>query len=278
MTWEETIQYIRTQPKYKELVEKAYFEEDIVLNIDRFKISEEFSETLRLLKLYHPNAHRMLDIGCGNGISSIAFALEGYEVVAVEPDPSNTIGAGAIRKMKEYYSLENIEIYEAFAEDIAFESNSFDVVYVRQAMHHANDLNRFIAEAGRVLKPNGILMTIRDHVIFNKKDKAWFLENHPLHKFYGGENAFTPDEYKKAMNQAGLNVLQEIKYYDNIINFFPRKQTEIERARRRVKLLSKIPAVFFKVLPSRFTAQKNVLDEKKVSGRMYSYIAQKKAL
>ncbi len=112
-------------------------------------------------------------------------------VTAVEPDPSLTVGAGAVRKLKEHYELKNLEDYENFAEDINFKSNYFDIVYIRQAMHHANNLNKFIKECVRVLKPNGLLLTIRDHVIYDEKDKNWFLEYHPLHKIYEGENAFT---------------------------------------------------------------------------------------
>jgi ubiquinone/menaquinone biosynthesis C-methylase UbiE len=273
MTWEETIKYIRTKPEYKTLVEKAYFEKDIALNIERFRVSEEFLETLRLLRLHHPNAQNILDIGCGNGISSIAFALEGYHVVSVEPDNSDTIGAGAIRKMKQQYKLTNIEVYEAFAEDIAFPSENFDVVYIRQAMHHANDLNKFIGEAGRVLKCGGILFTVRDHIIFNDLDKAWFLEKHPLQKFYGGENAFTTEEYKKAMNLAGLNVLLELKFFDNVINFFPLNVKKIRRKKQIAHFLTLIPTWLLNRLPKRFPNLVEDMNEKNIPGRMYSYIA-----
>ena len=100
MNWHETIIYIRTKPEYKFLVEKAYFEEDLPLNVERFRNEEEFKETLILLKKYAPNAKNILDIGAGNGISSVAFALAGYNVTVVEPDASDTVGAEAIRKLK----------------------------------------------------------------------------------------------------------------------------------------------------------------------------------
>src|SRR5690606_16827324 len=108
-----------------------------------------------------------------------------------------------------------------YAEELEFDSETFDVVYVRQAMHHAHDLGKFISEAFRVLKKGGILFTIRDHVVFDEEDKKIFLQTHPLHKFYGGENAYTSEEYKGAMKAAGFTVLQEIKYYDSVINFWP---------------------------------------------------------
>mgnify|MGYP003657520675 FL=1 len=152
MSWEETIIHIRTKSEYKNLVREAYFEEELHLNVERFRSSPEFTETIKYIKQYQPKAKTILDIGSGNGISAISFALEGYDVVTVEPDPSDTIGAGAIRELKKYYRLTNIEIYEAFAEEIKFDTESFDIVYARQCMHHAYDLQGFVKEAARVLK------------------------------------------------------------------------------------------------------------------------------
>ena len=40
-----------------------------------------------------------LDLGAGRGISSYALAREGWQVTALEPDPSMLIGAGAIRSL-----------------------------------------------------------------------------------------------------------------------------------------------------------------------------------
>lgn len=287
-TWEETIEFIRTQPDYKDLVAKAYFEADLPVNVERFRKSEEFIETLKLLKEFQSNAKTILDIGSGNGISSIALALEGYEVVTVEPDPSKTIGAGAIRILKEYYKLKNIDIYETYAEEIKFPSESFDIVYTRQCMHHAYDLNKFVLEASRVLKKGGLLITVRDHVIFNPKDKEWFLESHPLQKFYGGENAFTYDEYSLAMSKADLDIKLVLKHFDSPINYFP--LTKIEKIKeeeesinfinsivsKKLGFLSKIE--FFKELANRYVKGKLGLvhNENKVPGRMYTFLSTKK--
>jgi ubiquinone/menaquinone biosynthesis C-methylase UbiE len=288
MTWEETIQYIRTRPEFENLVEKAYFEEDLSLNVERFKESEEFIETLQILKQYHPNAKTILDIGSGNGISAVAFALEGYYVVTIEPDSSNTIGAGAIRKLKAQYNLLNLEIYETFAEDLKLPNESFDIVYVRQCMHHAYDLVKFVSEASRVTKKGGIFITIRDHVIFDKKDKEWFLATHPLQKFYGGENAFTSIEYKSAMVKSGFEIYKEIKYYDSVINYFPvtkkdvenrlkdRKEKVIKKLHKKIGIFSSITLVqkiVFKIIG---VNKESVYDESKIPGRMYSYLCFKK--
>lgn len=285
MTWEDTIIKIRKEDNYRKLVEQAYFDENLKLNVLRFSESKEFEETLRLIKSYAPKASSIIDIGCGNGISAINFALKDFKVTAVEPDKSKTVGAGAIKELKEVYKLKNIDIFEAFAEEINFKSNSFDIVYVRQAMHHANDLDKFVKECVRVLKPNGLLLTIRDHVIYNDADKKWFLNMHPLHKFYGGENAFTRNEYINAIENAGAKVLKEYKYYDSIINYFPKTEEEFEfemkegiikqkkRLKNKIGIISSLPFVwdFYKLVTGYKPLNENI-----VPGRMYSYLARKK--
>lgn len=290
MTWEETIQYIRTEPEYKYLVEKAYFEEDLSLNVERFIKSEEFLETLAILKKNLPGARSILDIGAGNGISAIAFALSGYQVSVVEPEKSETIGAGAIRKLKEHYQLPNVEIFEAFAEEIQFPNECFDIVYARQCMHHAYNLEKFVAEASRVLKKGGLFFTVRDHVVFDQKDKEWFLEMHPLQKFYGGENAFSAEEYRNAMKKAGLDILQEIKHFDSVINYFPSTKDEIENYQknqinlresnliRKIGFLGKISFVkkLYHLYLDKKVGRILPLNEKSVPGRMYSYLCTKR--
>jgi len=287
MNWEETIKYIRTKPEYRSLIETAYFEEDLPLNVERFKSGSEFKETLSLIKKYSNGGKDILDIGSGNGISAVAFALSGYNVMSVEPDPSETIGAGAIRRLREFYNLHNLDVKEAFAEELKLPSESFDIVYARQCMHHAYDLEKFLEELARILKKGGTLITIRDHVVFDEKDKQWFLENHPLQKFYGGENAFSPNEYKQAMKKAGLDIKLELKYYDSLINFFPLSQKDIEdlpattekklkeSLHKKIGGFANIPMVF-KLYKRRAGFKDNRLpDEKQIPGRMYSYIAQK---
>lgn len=279
MTWDETIRHIQDKATYANLVDKAYLSEDLVANIEKFKQGIEFTTSLKLLKKIKPNATTLLDIGSGNGISCINFAFSGYQTTAVEPDDSKIVGSQAIKYLINHYQLKNLSVFESFAEKMPFPDQSFDIVYARQAMHHAHDLSQFLAEIGRVLKKGGLLFTVRDHVIFNKKDKDRFLKNHPLQKFYGGENAYSPKAYKMAMKEAGLTLNQELRYLDNPINFYPKTKESISLFINTIihqELQSKIGRFAnIQLLQKlyKYSIDCPNLVEQKVSGRMYSYIA-----
>jgi SAM-dependent methyltransferase len=283
MTWDETIAFIRSQPEYKNLVEWAYFDADLPKNVERFRQTQEYAATCQLIRKYAPQAKKIADIGCGNGMSSIAFALEGWDVTSLEPDPSDTVGAGAIRWLKNHYQIQNLQIFEDIAERMPLEAAGFDVVYIRQAMHHAQDLEQFIAQAARILKKGGLLLTIRDHVVYNEPDKQWFLENHPLQKFYGGENAYQAGEYQSAMRKAGLEVRETLAYYDSVINYFPTASAPIEKSRPNQTIIRAWQESIWMKIPylRRFVFQHytqkygQLLDESKISGRMYSFVATK---
>jgi SAM-dependent methyltransferase len=257
MNWAETIEYIRQQPEFEDLVKQAYFEKELSLNVDRFLASGEWNETWKVVKKYAPKAESLLDVGCGSGFTSVAFSLKGIKVTALEPDADDTIGYGAINKLAKQFNC-TISICPSYFENNDLPENSFDIVYARQSMHHAHDLDKFVAEAYRLLKPGGVLLTIRDHIVFDAKDKEFFLSNHPLQKFYGGENAYSEKEYTNAMTKANFTVKKVWRYYDSVLNYFPQKQWRINAAKLKNSIL------FFR--PSK-------LNEMNIPGRMYSFIA-----
>jgi SAM-dependent methyltransferase len=287
MTWEETIIQIRKNKEYHNLVTNSYLLEDLVANVNNYKNSDEFKYIIEIIKKnVYSNEINLLDVGSGNGITAICFALMGFSVTAVEPDKSLTVGCGAIEFLKQHYQLSNLTIYSGFCEDINFASNVFNVSFARQCMHHAYDLNKFVQEMSRVLIKGGLFLTVRDHVVFSENDKRIFLESHPLQKFYFGENAFTRDEYKNAIFNAGLILKHELKYYDSVINFFPNTEVKVEnlhkyrleQIKESIKLKFKFGhlIIYHLYLIKNRINKKDTYSESKIPGRMYSYIAIKK--
>lgn len=208
-----------------ELVRDCYDDDPLEVAANRFSCSEEWLSVENLIQLYLPG--KVLDIGAGRGISSYAFDRSGYDITAMEPYPSALVGAEAIQHLMKNAHLP-IKIVQDFGEVLPFESNTFDIVYGRAVLHHAQDLNKLCAEAARVLKPGGIFLATREHVISKRKDLPLFLENHSLHHLYGGENAFLLKEYKAAIKNSGLILQKEIGPYDNVINYAPGTEQSIK--------------------------------------------------
>jgi ubiquinone/menaquinone biosynthesis C-methylase UbiE len=149
LTWEAAVQSLKEQPDYSELVKACYYDDPLEDACQRFYASVEWVATRDLLPAVRGDA---LDIGAGRGISSYALSQDKWRVTALEPDPSLIVGAGAIRSLSKELG---IQVVQTWGEALPFEDASFDLVYCRQVLHHAKDLKKLCAEAGRVLKPGG---------------------------------------------------------------------------------------------------------------------------
>lgn len=81
-----------------------------------------------------------------------------------------------------------------------------------------------------MLKPGGIMLAVREHVISDKTDLPAFLDIHPLHHLYGGENAFLLDEYETAIRQAGFTDIQVLSSWQSALNFAPHSLVTLQQA------------------------------------------------
>jgi len=223
LTWEQAVQWLRDKPDQQELVRACYYDDPLPAAAERFWQSVEWKSIAALL----PPAQggRALDLGAGRGISSYALAKEGWKVSALEPDPSTLVGAGAIRALAHDSGLP-IEVVTEFSEKLPFADESFDLVNCRQVLHHARDLPQTCREIFRVLKPGGRMVATREHVISKREDLQAFLDSHPLHHLYGGENAFLLSEYKDAITGAGLRLDKVLAPFDSPINYFPMSEAQ----------------------------------------------------
>lgn len=224
-TWEEAVSWLISQPDKQDIVKACYYDTPLKSTADRYWQSPEWQAIRPFLPTSPTQA---LDIGAGNGISSYALAKDGWQVTALEPDPSDLVGVGAINKLAVQEQLP-ITVVQEFGESLPFADESFNFVFARQVLHHAKDLSQLCREIYRVLKPGGIFIAVRDHVIAAKTDLPKFLNSHPLHKLYGGENAYLRSEYLDAIKSANLKVRHVLDAFDSPINYSPHTQDTLKQ-------------------------------------------------
>ncbi len=274
LTREEAIHRLRRDPRYAELIHDSYLGEDTVESARRFEASAEFAEVCQLVG-DRAREGKILDLGSGIGIAAYGFARRGAKCVyALEPDPSDEIGRGALLRLCGPLPIVPVD---ACGERIPLPDAQLDLVYARQVLHHAQDLPQVLRECARVLKRGGRFLASREHVVDDERQLKTFLQRHPVHRLAGGENAFPLRMYLEAIRAAGLRPDRVFGQWDTLINAFPTARSADElrhlsrivlqrRFGRRGIVLSRLPGV---------NALVRAWLNRPFPGRLYSFLATK---
>ncbi|MGD1806592.1 methyltransferase domain-containing protein [Dapis sp. BLCC M126] len=107
----------------------------------------------------------VLDLCCGSGQATNFLVQHSQNVTGLDASPLS------INRAKKNVPL--AKYVEAFAEDMPFSNNQFDLVHTSAALHEMNSeqLRQIIQEVYRVLKPGGIFT----FVDFNRPTNPLFL-------------------------------------------------------------------------------------------------------
>lgn len=231
-SWEDVLMGAHGNPEMQATLIGAYVHHDFTRTLQRYRESEEFRDTAQIVREFVQNPRTLLDVGAGNGICTVAFALEGFNVTALEPETGRLGGVAAIEQMVATGEAidptirQRVTVYNVPGEEFRSE-NKYDVAICRQVTHHfANPVGSLKAVYDALI-PGGVILLVREHVVFDEADYQLFLAGHPFHRFYKGEHAYRAEEYVEFLELAGFEVARVIKFKDSPINYEPHSVEEI---------------------------------------------------
>ncbi len=151
----------------------------------------------------------ILDIGCGGGLLSEPLARLGATVAGADASATNI----EVAKIHAETSGLTIDYRATTAEAIAAAGETFDVVLAMEIVEHVSDVNLFLTECARMVRPGGLLLV----ATLNRTPKSFALAivgaeyvlrwlpvgTHDWHKFV------KPNEIVAPVTAAGLGIIEK---------------------------------------------------------------------
>ena len=134
---------------------------------------------------------KLLEIACGQGVGS-ALALTEFlpkEMHGIDFSKAQILRAKKVNSEVIQTNPDKIFFQEGAAENIPYESNSFEKVFSIEAAQHFESLEKFAKEANRVLKPGGKLAIA---TFFGTSDKSHIALSNMIQTIKDGIDKATP--------------------------------------------------------------------------------------
>ena len=135
-------------------------------NIDRFLGYSQFynenrpaapNSIIKILTRYLTQSpHRVVDVGCGTGLSSFIWLDQAKDIIGVEPN--DDMRAAAIAEWHAQQEPENLQFVKGLSDQLNIDSESVDILTCSQSFHWM-DPQLTLQESARVLKKGGVFAT-----------------------------------------------------------------------------------------------------------------------
>jgi ubiquinone/menaquinone biosynthesis C-methylase UbiE len=199
LKWNATMR-LSSQNKAKEIefFDATNDEYDVFLPASKARIIAAFRRLTGL-----PAGAKVADIGCGSGTFSALLGDAGYEVTGLDISPALIATARAKHP--------NVSFVEGDAENLPFDSGSFDGVLLSGLVHHFPDPQRCIGETFRVLRPGGKIVAFDP----NRLNPFMYFYRDPSSPFYSStgvtenERPVLPRETLRHFRVAGFSASVE---------------------------------------------------------------------
>jgi len=186
---------------------------------EKIKLRKIDEKNRYCIQLYHHVASAinlkdkdLLEVGCGRGGGS-------YYIVRYFKPSSMTgvdFSGKSIEFCKKFYSVKGLSFYVGDAESLPFEDNKFDAVINIESSHCYGNMNQFLREVFRVIRPDGHFL----FADFRKKDEINNLRNQ--------------------LARSGFELIKEERITQNVL-----RSLELDN-NRKLKLIQKVPKILHK--------------------------------
>lgn len=132
------------------IARSGYLDDSFAETYDRFRPPPP-QEVVDVLEFVAggPPLGLVVDLGCGTGLATRAWAARAEQVVGIEANPNMVARAGAATERR------NVRYVEAYASETGVADEAADLVTSFQAFHWMEP-QPVLAEAARILRPGGV--------------------------------------------------------------------------------------------------------------------------
>ena len=192
---------------------------------------EQLSMMITRYDLARAHSHDLdiVEIACGSGIGLGYLANSAKSVVGGDVDNALTVIA---KINNSEYS--NVTVLELDAHNLPFNDHVFDVLVIFEAIYYLKDINKFVQETRRVLKPNG-------KIVISTVNSLW----HGFNPSPFSIKYYTPNELLDLFNN------ENHEEYELLLGFYDSPQGS-----NKIKSIIKKVAVKLNLIPRTMNGKK----------------------
>jgi len=191
-------------------ISTTWWDEDGFMSLLRTSVNPprfEFFRKVLIERLARdPKELRVLDVGCGGGLLSEQFTAMGCEVTGIDRSVPTL---DAAHRHAQASGL-SIRYMEGSAEQLDFDSGTFDVVCCCDVLEHVDSPDAVMREISRVLKPGGVFFfdtinrTLRSKLVAIKLAQDWRLTRLIPRDVHVWEKFIRPHELTHLLDRNGM--------------------------------------------------------------------------
>ena len=183
------------------LLSKYYESEDYISHTDgkrtffekiyHFVKKRAIKNKVKLINSYHKNKGALLDLGCGTGDFLVEAQNQGWKATGYEPNEA----AKKLTISKNVSTIDDL---------VSLSANSFDVITLWHVLEHVPNLEEYIKNLKKLLKPSGTLIVAVPNyksydAIYYKRN--WAAYDVPRHLWH-----FSKKSIKRLFSDVDMNL------------------------------------------------------------------------